>query len=357
MKEVLRQLLGQKDERKPADESLFLSGRNYLNPQMPAPLPEKTQLPPVPTQVGPVAGLVTVNDNGQIFQLAPGEVYEGGIRIIPGPAPTFTGLLDDYPGAAAAYSLRRLATAYTGPLVQVRRASDNDETTIPYKDDGTLDVAVLNAFAAGTDAFVSEWPDQSTNESDALQTSTSAQPKIYDASTGIILDGGKPALSFNGTSSYLQITSPASINTTNNLSAFAVNSPNDISANVIVSKWETSTSIRPWIFVYVSSNLRLALNNNDLKLNVSTTARKQLSSFVYNKSSNVIAIDGTPTSFTYSSNLQNAPSVDVLIGAERPLSPQAFFSGPIQEVILYPSDQSTNRTGIETNINDFYSIY
>jgi len=29
----------------------------------------------------------------------------------------------------------------------------------------------------------------------------------------------------------------------------------------------------------------------------------------------------------------------------------------ISEIVLYTSDQSANRTGIETNINDFYSIY
>jgi hypothetical protein len=29
----------------------------------------------------------------------------------------------------------------------------------------------------------------------------------------------------------------------------------------------------------------------------------------------------------------------------------------LQEAILYNSNQSTNRTGIETNINTFYTIY
>ena len=29
----------------------------------------------------------------------------------------------------------------------------------------------------------------------------------------------------------------------------------------------------------------------------------------------------------------------------------------LSELVLYSSDQSSNRTGIETNINDFYSIY
>ena len=29
----------------------------------------------------------------------------------------------------------------------------------------------------------------------------------------------------------------------------------------------------------------------------------------------------------------------------------------ISELIIYPSDQASNVTGIESNINDFYSIY
>jgi len=35
----------------------------------------------------------------------------------------------------------------------------------------------------------------------------------------------------------------------------------------------------------------------------------------------------------------------------------AFFNGKLQEYVIYTSDQSTNRTAIETNINTFYSIY
>jgi hypothetical protein len=34
-----------------------------------------------------------------------------------------------------------------------------------------------------------------------------------------------------------------------------------------------------------------------------------------------------------------------------------YGDGTIQELIIYPDDQSANRASIETNINDFYSIY
>ena len=33
------------------------------------------------------------------------------------------------------------------------------------------------------------------------------------------------------------------------------------------------------------------------------------------------------------------------------------YTAPMQEFVLWTSEQSANRTGIETNINTFYSIY
>ena len=39
------------------------------------------------------------------------------------------------------------------------------------------------------------------------------------------------------------------------------------------------------------------------------------------------------------------------------LGVEGHFDGNIQEVVIYSTDQSTNRTGMQTNINSFYSIY
>jgi len=35
----------------------------------------------------------------------------------------------------------------------------------------------------------------------------------------------------------------------------------------------------------------------------------------------------------------------------------AVFNGNIQEVVVWGADQSSNRTGIETDINTYFSIY
>ena len=109
-----------------------------------------------------------------------------------------TGILDEYPGAAAAYSLRLLNTDYTGDAVIVRRASDNATTNIGFVD-GDLDTAALDTFCTGTDGFVATWFDQSGNENNAVQTVAVEQPKVYDAVSGVILSNGKPSLYFDGT--------------------------------------------------------------------------------------------------------------------------------------------------------------
>jgi len=50
----------------------------------------------------------------------------------------FVGLLDTYPDAAAAYSLRKLRADYSGSAVRVRRSSDNTEQDIGFTTQGEL---------------------------------------------------------------------------------------------------------------------------------------------------------------------------------------------------------------------------
>lgn len=55
-------------------------------------------------------------------------------------------LLNDYPGAAAAYSLRKLNNTYIGPAIRVRRSSDNAEQNIGFLLQN-LDTSSLASFA------------------------------------------------------------------------------------------------------------------------------------------------------------------------------------------------------------------
>ena len=94
--------------------------------------------------------------------------------------------------SAAVYSTRRLRTAYAGPLVRVRRSSDNAEADIGYGADGWLDEASLLAHVGAGDGFVTTWYDQSGNGRDATQATAGHQPNIVNA--GVV----RLALDFDG---------------------------------------------------------------------------------------------------------------------------------------------------------------
>ena len=104
----------------------------------------------------------------------------------------FRGLLNQYPGAAAAYSLRKLSSAVSN-VVRVRRSSDNAEQdfTAAEVSDGTLE-----SFCGVGDGFVVRIYDQSGNGKDLINTTNAQQRKIVD--TGVLVtEGGEPALAGN----------------------------------------------------------------------------------------------------------------------------------------------------------------
>jgi hypothetical protein len=106
---------------------------------------------------------------------------------------SFVGLLDTYPNAAAAYSVRKLRTAYTGSTIRVRRSSDNTEQNIGFDGSGNLDTTALTSFCGAGNGFVTTWYDQSGNSRNATQTTAANQPQIVSAGS-VITEGGKPTI-------------------------------------------------------------------------------------------------------------------------------------------------------------------
>lgn len=99
------------------------------------------------------------------------------------PSSSFQGLLDLFPAVApfVAYSLgRRLTVNYSGPLIRVRRSSDNAEQDIRYVDSvsAVLDTTALLDFAGAGDAFVVTAYDQSGNARHWAQATADNQPQI-----------------------------------------------------------------------------------------------------------------------------------------------------------------------------------
>jgi hypothetical protein len=102
-------------------------------------------------------------------------------------------LLNLFPGAAVACSLRLLRSGYTGPCIRVRRSSDNAELDIGFSMTGVLDTAALLTFVGASDGRVTTWYDQSGSNRNATQTTAANQPRIVTSGV-LITENGKPII-------------------------------------------------------------------------------------------------------------------------------------------------------------------
>ena len=257
----------------------------------------------------------------------------------------FEGLLDDYPGAAAAYSLRKLDKNYSGDAIRVRRASNNDEQDIGFDTYGDLDTSALTTFCSGTDGFVKVWYDQSGNGNDATQTTTSAQPKIYDSSTGVITENGKPIVSSlsgrymqTGIDDVVKVFSAARLDTDGILLQYTSNLPSGSDG---------------WLLAAENGSSSTALYHS--AFSTAPTVRKNGASYsLSGKTRNDLYTDWSAQHLMY---VEVPSTVGQNISFGYKWGPSGFAMYSHQEIILYPASSTHTPSDIETNINDYYSIY
>lgn len=105
--------------------------------------------------------------------------------------------------AKAAYSLRQLNCAYSGPAITIRStAVGNPTTNIGFTPSGDLDTAAIKSFVGTASAYVTIWYDQSGNALHVSQAASGSQPRIANAGV-IARQNGKPAVNFVGGASVL----------------------------------------------------------------------------------------------------------------------------------------------------------
>ena len=272
-------------------------------------------------------------------------------------------LLDIYSGAAAAYSLRQLQSG-SYPVVRVRRSSDNTESdfTATEVSDGTLAAWV----GAGNDGFVRTWYDQSGNGRNATQATTGNQPQIV-SSGSLLTDNSKPCVQFNGSSTSLDADGVASVFSGAGvfLSAATVYKPSPPSPANTQAVWGlgSSTSTNPvrWLGQNSSSVLARFAERGDgggtpLTTTGGTVNNQALAWFNSNTSTQALRINGAQVGTASGSSLTLTLN-RFCIGCLSRTSKEIFWSGNIQEVILYQSNQVQNAAAIEANINAHYSIY
>jgi len=253
----------------------------------------------------------------------------------------FSFLLDDYPTAKIAYSFRKLRSAYSGNCIEVRRSSDNTTSNIGFVNN-VLDEAALLSFVGAGDGFVKTWYDQSGNANNLTAASDAAQPRIV--TSGVVeKQNGKTAI---------YSTTAMTMSCSNFSQTYD-------SAFTVCKITSTTTTIIPFT---------TALNTGGAYYGLCTSGSVDgsFSSFVnpaVYKNGGATALVNTRGVFytnfiTNNIFLISQFSPSVLTSFNR--GTQYFVlksSNFIQEHITYISNQTSNKSGIESSINAFYGIY
>lgn len=269
-------------------------------------------------------------------------------------------LLDLFPDAAAAYSVRKLSSTYLGSAMQVRR--DSDSTTLDIGFVGQdLDTASLLAFAGAGSAFVSIWYDQSGFGRNATASTLGFQPRVVN--TGVVVtEFTKPAVSFaidNARrlivpAASLTLPSPQTIATVSKLTAVT-----GLDASVIFDSHDNVNHLLYNTGTTDATNNRWVSGaGTSLQAATPTTASQALFFSLFNGASSSLHINGVSTlSGNMGTNALTGLSIGQIRGNPNPIALQYDLNGRVQEMVIYPTNQSANRAAIESNINAYYSIY
>lgn len=272
-------------------------------------------------------------------------------------------LLNDYTGATAAYSLRRLNANYTGNCVRVRNDSGT-ELDIGFVGD-YLDTTSLSSHCGSGGGQITVWYDQSGNSRDASQSTVSAMPTIF-SSGSLNQVNSKAAISFDGGDRLL--TASTQLHTGAFYATCVVQSPSTLGNEQIFGQDDSQSSPQVRVAQYLrtkgaTSSARVVVFNTsgsafgDDSTSIGTTSQVQISA--YATSGGVIeSFDDSVTngSSSYTGTLKTASMPASVGAAAGSNSIAAAFNGYIQEIVIWDGDKTSIRATIESEIDTYYSI-
>jgi hypothetical protein len=267
-------------------------------------------------------------------------------------------LLDLYP-ATAAYSLRKLRTAYSGSAIRVRRSSDNAEQDIGFSGND-LDTASLLSFVGAGNGFVTTWYDQQ-GANNLTQGSSASQPLIV-SSGSLITRGAKAAVKFDGSNDSL-LRNVAVMNAGARDTSYFTISNNDATSNNIGTIFSLSAASLNSLRIF---NERSTINKRSMIIgsagvgySVEMSTFRPVNDVLLH--SNFVDLSNNMSTFdngnigTTNIYLGTTGTTDLQLGTQS--TGITWLNGTIQEFIGFNTNESANKTAIETNINDYYGIY
>jgi len=260
-------------------------------------------------------------------------------------------LLDTYTGAGAGYSVRRLATSATN-LMRIREDAGDTETDIGYDSNNELDTAAIATHCGTANGYVVTWYDQSGNGNHADQATDTSQPQIYNG-TAVVTRDAFPVVDFSSVSNGMDV---SLTNSDGNLSIFCGGYfPGTGQNNWIFVADNNAFSSTDGIALIHDGIVRFYRNAYTLQAVSATSAGRYLISNIFDSGTgSTIRSNGTTANQDTTSLGTTAWSYS---GTSKIMSVFGGTGGEVHEIILYHSDETSNRTGIETDINGYFSIF
>jgi hypothetical protein len=281
--------------------------------------------------------------------------------------------------SAAAYSLRRLSSAYTGAAVRVRHASTNELRDVYFNGTGVLSLnsqvsaagggaptaTTLGSWIGTNSATVAIWYDQSGQSRNISISTTTNQPTIIQSGALLTNSTGQSMVRFNGsnwlTSSFLPTTQPVSLS-----AVWQFTSLPTIGSELCGWGNNTGTGRRlgAWITTVSSSQGRFGIEYQSASLigqtlinaNAWNITNQVLTSS--NTSSLTQRLNGANETLTQGGSVTtlNITAGEFAVGTIPTVNGANNFNGNIQELVLFSSALSnTERVTIECNQSLFYS--
>lgn len=264
-------------------------------------------------------------------------------------------------------SMSRRLSSIADKLIRVRRASDNSELDIGFKNK-VLDTQALIDFGGASDCFVTTWYDQ-IGSNHATQTVATNQPKIYDGvARDVTRENGKPAMVFDGSASHLELVNNNLHSNINGLFVTSVLKSNVVNNfDVIIGNyglnnnrvWRLETNRAVVQSDPTSFNSDEATDNSQFSLDTN----QMIVSLNWDPNSSVQIYKNNVIEDTANTSVSTLPSsnVNVLIGAsfgQNGSTPTSLLNGKLQEIIIFNRSLDNNTSlKLVSDINDHYGIF